>query len=199
MIVCTNIILATGFGSFQPIPLIVQNQKIQAANIHYSINQNLNLYVNKRLVILGGGDSAIETANYLAQNKLSNDITLIHRRYEYRCQSHMVMALEQNMIKQKRNFRISALCQNQQLITITHNQTNQEEVIAYDYLIIQYGKIPKPQFFPLFQTCLQKNKYVVDQNQKTAIKHAYAIGDATHYDHRANTLLSACAEAQSAV
>lgn len=55
-----NIIIATGYGSFNPRKLEINGKEINHDDIHYSVNVVSDIYKDKKIVILGGGDSAVD-------------------------------------------------------------------------------------------------------------------------------------------
>jgi len=79
-----TVILAAGLGAFQPRRLRVQGaEPWEQRNIHYRIREPESL-AGKRLIILGGGDSALDWT--LALHGKAKQITLVHRRADYRAQ-----------------------------------------------------------------------------------------------------------------
>ncbi|MGL4647214.1 MAG: NAD(P)/FAD-dependent oxidoreductase, partial [Mycoplasmoidaceae bacterium] len=82
------IIIATGSGNFLPIKNEILERK-NYSNIHY-IFKDSSIYKNKRVVILGGGDSALDWANFLVERKITNVVSLIHRRSELRARQEKV-------------------------------------------------------------------------------------------------------------
>lgn len=72
------IIVATGLGNSQPRKLGVANE--DNYNILYSLN-NYDFLQNKKVVIFGGGDSALDWAKQLSE---ISDVALVHRREEFR-------------------------------------------------------------------------------------------------------------------
>ncbi len=78
------VILAAGLGAFQPRRLRVQGaEEWEGKNIHYRIS-NAEDVKGKKIIILGGGDSALDWT--LELNGKAQHITLVHRREEYRAQ-----------------------------------------------------------------------------------------------------------------
>jgi thioredoxin reductase (NADPH) len=87
-----TVILAAGLGAFQPRRLRAQGADAwEGRAIHYRI-RDPEKFSGKRLIILGGGDSALDWALEL-HGKASN-ITLIHRRPEYRAQPASVSKMK---------------------------------------------------------------------------------------------------------
>ena len=87
-----NIIIAGGVGSFEPRKLTLKEaEKFEGNQIFYSVT-NKDLFQNKKISIFGGGDSALDWALELSK---SNEITLIHRRTEFRGAAHTLSEIKQ--------------------------------------------------------------------------------------------------------
>src|SRR6516165_5191319 len=88
------IVIAAGGGSFQPKrPPIPGIEAYENASVFYSVRQ-LESFRDKRLLIVGGGDSALDWTLNLAP--LASHLTLLHRRSEFRAApdtAHKMMAL----------------------------------------------------------------------------------------------------------
>lgn len=195
-----KIIIATGNGSFTPRKLDVNNVEVESKYIHYSLEFDHSIYTNKKIVVLGGGDSAVEWANYFVEENISNDVTIVHRRDKYRSNLSTIEELARNNVNQKLNYTVTAFDDNSKSLTITHNETSQTEVLQFDYVIVLYGQVPSPMNIKLFESIQkEKGKCVIDLNQKTSLKNVYAIGDATWFNSKPNTIVTACAEAVRAV
>jgi len=87
-----TVILAAGLGAFQPRRLRAQGADAwEHRNIHYRVRDPENL-AGKRLIILGGGDSALDWT--LELHGKASHITLVHRRAEYRAQPASVSRMK---------------------------------------------------------------------------------------------------------
>ncbi|MDE7075233.1 MAG: NAD(P)/FAD-dependent oxidoreductase, partial [Malacoplasma sp.] len=187
-------------GSFNPRKLEINNQEIVSDLINYSINLNTNVYKNKKIVVLGGGDSAVEWANYFVEENITKDVTIVHRRDKYRSSLFMIDSLEKNKIIQKLNYEILSFDEINKTITIKHNENNQKEIINFDCLIVQYGQVASPINIKILNDLeKEKGKYKIDLNQRTSHKNIYAIGDATYFNCKPNTIITACADATKAI
>ena len=79
---CKIIVIAAGGGSFQPKrPPIPGIEDYEASSVHYAVRQ-MEVFRDKRLLIVGGGDSALDWTLNLAP--LASHLTLLHRRAEFR-------------------------------------------------------------------------------------------------------------------
>ncbi len=87
------VILAAGLGAFQPRRIRATGaEAFEGDTIRYKVT-DANHYRGRNLVILGGGDSALDWA--LELNERAASITLIHRRSEYRAQPASVKKMKQ--------------------------------------------------------------------------------------------------------
>src|SRR5437660_8425655 len=76
------VVVAAGGGSFQPKrPPIPGIEAYEGASVYYSVRQ-MEAFRGKRLLIVGGGDSALDWTLNLAP--LASHLTLLHRRQEFR-------------------------------------------------------------------------------------------------------------------
>ena len=194
-----SIIIAIGLGIYESIKLDSNEIKIlDNSNIHYEYS--LNLFNNKKTIILGGGDSSFDWANHLKENKLSNDVSIIHRRDEFRAREDKINKAKNNNIKFFTNKTIKEISNN--YITIVDNITNEISKIEYDKILVQYGASFKlNDIKTLFKDMYldHNKKLLVNMNCKTNIDGIYAIGSAIEYDCSPNMILSSCADAARAI
>jgi len=79
---CKAVVVAAGGGSFQPKrPPIPGIEAYEAKSVHYAVRQ-MEAFRGKRLLIVGGGDSALDWTLNLAP--VASHLTLLHRRQEFR-------------------------------------------------------------------------------------------------------------------
>jgi thioredoxin reductase (NADPH) len=88
-----TVILAAGLGAFQPRKLRTAGaDDWEGSHIHYRV-RNPETLNDKKVIILGGGDSALDWTLEL-HDKVSN-LTLVHRRAEYRAQASSVRQMKE--------------------------------------------------------------------------------------------------------
>src|ERR1700729_3588570 len=76
------VVIAAGGGSFQPKrPPIPGIEPYEGNNVHYAVRK-MDAFRDKRVLIVGGGDSALDWTLNLAP--LARHLTLVHRRSEFR-------------------------------------------------------------------------------------------------------------------
>ena len=191
------LIIATGNGSFFPnllqIPGSENNKKL-----HYIV-QPYEEYNDKKVIILGGGDSAVDWANNLA-NKTTADISIIHRRDIFRANGENVKLLSKNNVDILLNKECLKI--NDNTLFVKDNLSKIEESISFDNIIIQYGqKINNTLIDPILKNVEHNvgNKIIVNRNQQTNIDNIYAIGNACTYINRPNMIITGHGEAAVAI
>ena len=88
-----TIIITAGNGAFQPRRLELENaSEFEGKNLHYFVD-NLEHFRGKKVVICGGGDSAVDWA--LMLEPIAEKVYLVHRRDKFRAHEHSVENLTQ--------------------------------------------------------------------------------------------------------
>ncbi len=95
----------------------------------------------KAVAVVGGGDSALQSALFLSQ--LCSSVTLIHRRAEFRAQRAYVDAAQaRENIHFLLNAQVTALQGEARLTAVTVKEGDQEHTLAVDGLFIEVGQSP---------------------------------------------------------
>lgn len=192
-----SIIVATGAGLFLPVKIDCPIEN--SSNIDYQVT-SLEKYNDKKVVILGGGDSAIDWANMLIEQGITNKITLIHRRKDFRAKQSNVKKLEEsNKCEMLKEYNITKIMNSK--IYVTKSENNVENEIEYDYVIVQYGlQVNKSSIIDDLNLKIdEKNKILVDQKQSTNINGVFAIGNSCSYKGKTNVISVSLGEAVNAV
>jgi thioredoxin reductase len=171
-------IVATGLGFHKPRPMGIPEEE-DCANILYSL-QDLKCLVNKRIVIFGGGDSALDWAKQLSAQ--SPYVSLVHRRTEFRGDPHTIdgckLAIYMPYVPDHLT-KVDGICKD---ITIKNVNDNGLITIPCDYVMVNYGQIPSPSTFGLPLTTTGFG--VVTGENYAASKHIYVIGDCLYDANR---------------
>ena len=191
--VAPNIIIAGGVGSFEPRKFPIKDvEKFENKSIFYSVKDK-NYFKNKKVCIFGGGDSALDWAIELSK---SSEVTLIHRRNEFRGAGHsttMVKKLEkEGKIKIKTPFQINSIEGKNNISGITiKDENNKVEKIETDYVLGFFGLIMKLGPIAEWGLNLEKKTIPVNtENFQTNKKGIFAIGDICTYKGKLKLILS---------
>ncbi|MDR2557670.1 MAG: NAD(P)/FAD-dependent oxidoreductase [Mycoplasmataceae bacterium] len=188
-----NIIIASGTGKFNPNKLSISFPEKINQHLHYFV-ADINFFKNKKVVICGGGDSAVDWANELKEKQITDHVTIIHRRDQFRANGENVERLTKNRVNLVLNQQIAAI--NEQAIVTDQNQT-----IPYDEIIVQYGQaidLNNLGFIPTIKFD-QLKKIQVDQSMHTNLPNIYACGNACNYPNKPGTIIPGMGEIAVAI
>ena len=197
------VLIAGGKGAFEPRHLEVPGyHDLLNCGVFYAV-KDPEAYRNKRVLIVGGGDSALDWALIL-KDKCS-ELTLIHRREGFRAHEASVVALEEacaaGRIRLRTFHEVRAIHGNGwvEAITIYDNRTDEDTRVDVDAVLCLLGF--KPDLGPIKSWGLRvnKNRIVVNQLMETNISGIYAAGDLVEYEGKLDLIATGFAEATIAV
>ena len=193
-----NIIIAGGVGSFEPRKLSIKDaEKYEGKNIFYSISDKKK-FKGKKLSIFGGGDSALDWA--LELSKTSN-VTLIHRREEFRGASHTLGEIKKleklGKLSIKTKYQLSSIEGDNDIKSIIiKNDDGKSEKVETDFILSFFGLLMKLGPIAEWGLNLDKKHIPVNvENFQTNKKGIFAIGDICTYPGKLKLILSGFHEA----
>ena len=189
------VIIASGGGSFKPIKLGIEDEK-KYDNILYSI-KDAKKYINKNILILGGGDTAIDWAHYY---KNKSNVTLVHRRLSFRGQENLLEDMK-NEVRIMIPYKVKALKGEKKLekVILENIKTKEIQEISCDILMIFFGQQKISDKNNPFNLEYDKNGYFVKTNMETTREGIFAIGNVANYKGKINTMITGFGEAATAV
>ncbi|MES1040284.1 MULTISPECIES: NAD(P)/FAD-dependent oxidoreductase [Peribacillus] len=195
-----TIIITAGNGAFQPRRIEIDDaKKYESANLHYFID-DLNHFAGKKVVVFGGGDSAVDWA--LMLEPIAEKVSIIHRRDKFRAHEHSVETLKNSKVEIKTPYIPSELIGTDGRIhTIVIKDTNGEdtETMEVDAVIVNYGFVSSLGPIKEWGLDIQKNSILVNSRMETNIPGIYAAGDIATYDGKVKLIASGFGEAPTAV
>ncbi|WP_289645070.1 NAD(P)/FAD-dependent oxidoreductase [Maribacter aestuarii] len=194
--------IAGGLGSFEPRkPLLENLRKYEDKGVAYII-KDPEVYRNKKIVIAGGGDSALDWSIFLAD--VAAEVTLVHRRNEFRGALDSVEKVQQLKNEGKINLitpaEIVKLNGEDKLSSVTIRKTSNaaENIeLEVDNFIPLFGLSPKLGPIADWGLEIEKNAIKVDNtlDYQTNILGIYAIGDVNTYPGKLKLILCGFHEA----
>jgi thioredoxin reductase (NADPH) len=133
-----------------------------------------------RVVVVGGGNSALTDAIYL--DGLGSIVTIVHRRDSFRAEKRLVDIVRERGIKVIYNSSILDISGQKKVenVTVEDTSTGGKSVIECDGVFISVGYEPNSQIAAGLGVTIGAGGYVVaDERQKTNVPHVYAAGDLT--------------------
>jgi thioredoxin reductase (NADPH) len=193
------VVVAGGVGSFQPMPLRVDGvDPYVDKQVFYRVKDPTQHH-GKDLVILGGGDSALDWVLALADKARS--ITLIHRSDKFRAAPASVARMEALVAAGRMKFMVGNVVGMDTAggaITQIHVRDPHEAVtkLALDHLLVFFGLSPKLGPIADWGLGLDKNQIVTDTEKfESNVPGIYAVGDIATYPGKKKLILSGFHEA----
>ncbi len=193
------ICIAAGLGSFEPRKPPIDNiEHFEDRGVEYFI-KDPEVYRKKRVVLAGGGDSALDWTIYLAD--VADEIYLIHRRQSFRGAPDSVEKVlelsESGRIKLITEAQVVGLNGNGKLneVVIRHDKQG-DFTLPTDHFVPLFGMSPK--LGPLQEWGLELNKdgiLVNTLDYSTNIPGIYAVGDINYYSGKLKLILCGFHEA----
>ena len=188
------IAIAGGLGCFEPRkPPIGNIADFEDKGVEYII-KDPEFYRDKKVVIAGGGDSALDWTIFLAD--VASELTLVHRRTQFRGALDSVERVAELAEAGKVNLvteaQVVGLSGNGHLEGVTINHKSKGEVdLKTDHFVPLFGLSPK--LGPIANWGLNINKNAIEVNTEdysTNIPGIYAIGDINTYPGKLKLILS---------
>jgi thioredoxin reductase (NADPH) len=191
--------IAGGLGCFEPRkPALANIEQYEGKGITYMV-RDPELFRNKKVVVAGGGDSALDWTLYLAN--VAAELHLVHRNESFRGAPDSAQKITQlaqdNKIKLHLSANITALGGNGVLETITlQNKEKNNFTVNTDYFIPLFGLSPKLGPIETWGLAIDKQAIEVDTEKfGTNIPGVFAIGDINTYPGKQKLILSGFHEA----
>ena len=197
------IAIAAGLGSFEPRKPALENlEKYEDKGVDYII-RDPEVYREKKVVIAGGGDSALDWTIFLSD--VADEVTLVHRRSSFRG----AIDSAEKVAELANSGRVNLLTETQATElngngvlkeVILNHKTQGEIKIEADNFIPLFGLSPKLGPIADFGLNINKNAIEVDTSDySTSVPGIYAIGDINTYPGKLKLILCGFHEGTLAV
>lgn len=197
-----SVIVAVGNGSFSPRKLAIENnQEFENRHLFYSVS-DLQHFRDKRVLVAGGGDSAVDQALLLTE--VAQSVTLVHRRTEFRALEHTVSKLNSSSVVKKTPYLIKAINEGPDGLEVSLKKMRTEaplETQIVDDVVVSYGFTSDHKVVDGWHLNLATDRHLfkVDSTMATSEPGVYAIGDGVTYPGKQALIASGFGEAPIAV
>ncbi len=180
-----TVLIATGAS---PIRLGIKGEKeFTGRGVSYCATCDGAFFREKKVMVVGGGDSAIEEALYLA--RMAAEVTVVHRRDQLRATKILQeRAFENPKIKFVWNSHLIEIRGEEKVnsVVVKNKLTGEKQVLEIDGVFIYIGLQPNSYWLPEEIKRDEKGFILTDENLMTNWKGVFAVGDV-----RANQLKQA--------
>ena len=194
-----TIIVSAGAGAFSPTKIgVPREEDFHGRGIHYGVRDK-SVFQDKRLAIVGGGDSAFDWALNLMDT--AGDMHLIHRRDVFKAHEESIEQVKASRVGMKLWFAIKELHGDEHLtgVTLENTQTKETHLHEVDHVIVNIGF--KSSLGPLKEwgMTIEKNQIVVDDKYETNLPGVFAVGDVCAFPGKLKLIATGVGEAATAV
>jgi thioredoxin reductase (NADPH) len=198
-----TIFIAAGVGAFQPRTLKVDGiEKFDSTQLHYRV-KDPSLFAGKNLVIVGGGDSALDwTLNFVQDGPhKAESVILVHRRDGFKAAPASVAKMHELCEAMEMQFmvgQITAIDEKDsrlQAVKVTGGD-GVTRVVPLDMLLVFFGLSPKLGPIANWGLGIDRKQLVVDTEKfETNVPGIFAVGDINTYPGKKKLILSGFHEA----
>jgi thioredoxin reductase (NADPH) len=199
LLTCRAVVIAAGNGAFAPVKLKVTNiDKFEQQQLFYQIS-NLEHFRDKNIVVLGGGDTALDWS--LTLQKIAKSVVLIHRSTNFRAAASNVAKMHSLCEQLKMQFlcgQVSGFDQKDNKLNsvIVNSKDGVNRRVELDELVVCFGMSPKLGPIANWQLAMFQHQIKVDtQAFQTSTSGIYAVGDINYYPGKRKLILSGFHEA----
>ena len=184
-----SVIIASGMNR-RKLPL-KEETKFAGKGVHYCELCDGHMYQDKIIVVMGGGNAAVDAANFLT--KYAKKLYLIHRS-EFRADDVSVKRLRENSKAEiLLQTEITALKGDKRLerIEISDKNSGEKREIDVDGIFVNIGVVPNTELFKEEITLSKSGRIMAGENCKTNIPGVFAAGDVREKEIRQLTTAAA--------
>ncbi len=194
-----TVIIAAGIGAFKPNTLDRPGVRaFEGRGVYYFVRE-FEPFRNKRVLVVGGGDSAVDWALHL--HPIAAHVTLIHRRTGFRAHEKSVRELMASPVTVKLHYELKEVRGDEWVreVVIFQNQTMEEETLPVDAVILAIGF--KADIGPIAEWGLEfEGRYIkVNSRMETNLPGVFACGDVVSVTGVGNMKLLATGFGQAAI
>ncbi|RJX39993.1 NAD(P)/FAD-dependent oxidoreductase [Paenibacillus pinisoli] len=180
------VIMACGYGIRKLAKLEIEGaDRYEVTNLYYTV-QNLETFRGKRVLISGGGDSAVDWANEL--EKVAASVTVVHRRDSFGGLERNVTMMKESSVDVRTPYALHALhsLDGKMIgqVSIKHIETEEEIRLDVDAVIVNHGM--RSDFGPIREWGFDMGEWKANVSPKmeTNIAGVFGAGDFVGHDSK---------------
>jgi thioredoxin reductase len=192
---CRAIVITGGIGTFTPRPLPAGEEYLGRGLFHFVPDPTA--YEGQLIVVVGGGDSALDWA--LMLEPIGKSVTIVHRRGAFRAHPHSVELLKASSVAMVTDAQISAVRGDPDVAEVDLDVKGEIQTLPCDKLVAALGFTAN--LGPLMEwgIDIQKRQVMVDTMGRTTVAGIYAAGDIVDYQGKVKLIATGFGEVATAV
>jgi thioredoxin reductase (NADPH) len=192
---CRAIVITGGIGTFTPRPLPTGSEYLGRGLVHFVPDPTA--YENQDIVVVGGGDSALDWA--LMLEPIAKSVSIVHRRAQFRAHPHSVELLKASSVHMITDAQIAAVRGDPTVTEVDIDVAGEVRTLPCRRLVAALGFTAN--LGPLMEWGIEirKRQIVVDSMGRTTVPGIYAAGDIVDYDGKVKLIATGFGEVATAV
>ncbi|WP_297898388.1 thioredoxin-disulfide reductase [Methanobrevibacter sp.] len=155
-------------------------EEFKGLGVSYCATCDGLLYKDKDILMIGGGNSALQEAIFL--HNVGCNVTVVHRRDEFRAEKYLQDKLDEKQIPVIWDSKVEEIKGNQMVesVVLSNTKDGSKEELKVQGIFVAIGDIPSSDLAKELGVNVNKyNQIIVDKTQRTNVDNVYAIGDVT--------------------
>ncbi|MEK5038318.1 NAD(P)/FAD-dependent oxidoreductase [Sporosarcina sp. FSL K6-3457] len=202
-----TLVLALGYGVLKMAKLDIEEaERYEVTNLHYTV-QELEVFRSKRVLISGGGDSAVDWANEL--EPIAASVTVVHRRERFGGHEKNVTRMKESSVDVRTPYAVARLHGNvsgDAIKAVSIARVNAEGILmeetqqlGVDAVIVNHGL--RGDFGSIVEWGMDMGQWDINVNEKLAtnLPGVFVAGDTANYPSKVNLIAGAFTDAVLAV
>ncbi len=195
-----TILICAGAGAFHSRKLSIPDaNRFEDAGVYYSVKEK-QVFAGKRVMIIGGGDSAIDWVLNLSD--IASKIILVHRRNQFRAHEDSVARALHLGTEFWSFWEIKSVLHADGKVcgaVLWNNRTHEHRNVDAEAILVQIGFLSSLGAMKTWPMEIIGNTIVVDQHMRTTLPGVFAAGDVAGYDGKLKLIATGFGEAAMAV
>jgi thioredoxin reductase len=190
-----TVLITAGVGAFAPRKIEKRDfDHFEGHGLHYLL-RDLSAFEGRRLLLLGGGDSALDWALHL--EPIAKELTLIHRRDRFRAHEDSVNKLYASRARVLTFYELKTIEGDGRVerAVIFDNRSQEELTLEVDDVIVNFGFVANLGPIKTWGLEIKGNSIVVNQKMETNIPGVYAAGDIVTFPGKLKLIATGAGEA----
>ena len=153
-------------------------EEFKGKGVSYCATCDGFFFAGRDIIMVGGGNSALQEALYL--KNLGANVTVVHRRDEFRAQKHLQNMIREAGINTILNATVEEIKGDMlvESVVLKDTQTGELTEIPTNGVFVSVGYMPHTKLAKQLGVDLDDSGHIIiDKNQKTNVDYVYAIGD----------------------
>jgi len=190
-----TVIIAAGVGAFVPRTLDIPDVKrMEGKGVYYFV-RDLEAFRGRRVVVIGGGDTAVDWAQRLLG--IASEVRLVNRSDRFRAHEETIKELRASTCEVCVFQELKALHGKDRVeaATLFDNRTGEEHRVEVDAIVLGLGFLANLGPNKEWGLQIAQNSVVVDHTMQTSLPGVYGVGDLVTYEGKLKLIATATGEA----